>query len=129
MFSLEDSHGSAILIFMAKIHQSERIQSKISRGKPGPGADLSSNTGHNSSSDDMQEDDRDSAPRIFTGDRSHRHPLPSLPPNCRLPEGKQLLSRTDLGCTHTGTESPLRVRGLLEATFPGANLGSGPFKR
>lgn len=35
---------------------------------------------------------RESAPRVFTGDFSHRHPLPSVYRNSRLPEGKQVFS-------------------------------------
>lgn len=33
---------------------------------------------------------KDSPPRLFVGGWPHRHPLPSLYPNPRLPEGKQV---------------------------------------
>ena len=43
---------------------------------------------------------RNAVPRIFIGGWSHRHPLPSMCQNSRLPEGKQVFSKSHIVCTN-----------------------------
>lgn len=54
---------------------------------------------------------RDSVPRVFIGGLSHRHPLPSMYQNCRLSEGRQVLSINCVVCANSpGTVSRLLSR-------------------
>ena len=77
---------------------------------------------------------RDSVHKIFTGSCSHRHPLPSVKPNSRLPEGKRVFSIIRSVYTNSlGSEPSLLFLGVVE-TLPKskcqlrANLVSRPFE-
>lgn len=111
-----------IVALTALSYYSDRMQSKINRGKgargqvqrkPGTsfqGSSISGDTQDALNSPAVSVTTcvkccqpgklvRDSAPRVFIGHWPPKHPLPAMYQHSRLPEGKQVLSRNHVVCT------------------------------
>lgn len=69
---------------------------------------------------------RDPGPGVFIGRWSHRHPLPTIPPNSRHPEGKHVLNINPIFCINHLNTVNHAYQGITvsKSMFPDA--GQGP---